>query len=358
MSGDQRLRTDPRRQEGWTTAGVDGWTIDGSSTARHMVLRDGTGLLRAELPDPRLADDTAYLRWWYRDNPSGRAWERYHYVDGPGGEPLLVAHYVNCPWRYRGPAGMRTNGAWSLHAVTRSGHQRGRHFTRLGLEIYAEAEAEGRSFAVGVTNDKSTGAVVKYMGWRLIGPLPARVVLPVAHLGGPLRRRRRRMESTQVTRAWLGSSAFDDFAAMVNRQPLSGWSTDWTAELLRWRLSCPFAHYRIHVTDDLAAVTTRITHFRLPVTVVLKLFPLVSSGGPDNTLPTDATAVLAAAARRERTVCAVYAGFNGSVRVGGLTPARRLQPSPLNLVVRRLDPAFDQDAARFDTFELLDMDAY
>ena len=225
-----------------------------------VVLRDATELLRAELPDPRLEDDTAYLRWCYRDNPQGRAWERYHYVDGADGEPLLVAHYLIFPRRYRGPGGLHTEGAWSQHAVTRSGYQRERHFTRLGLEIYAEAGAAGRSFVVGVTNHKSTGPVVKYMGWRLVGPLPVRVVLPVG-IADFVRRRHRTLRSIEATRDWLRSTDFDHFAATVDRHAVRGWSADWTPDVLRWRLSCPFVRYWVHLADDLAVVTTT-TRFR------------------------------------------------------------------------------------------------
>jgi hypothetical protein len=46
------------------------------------------------------------------------------------------------------------------------------------------------------------------------------------------------------------------------------------------------------------------------------------------------------------------------VRVRGIQPPRRLQPSPLHLILRTLSPAVDQDTLAVDTFEFLDMDAY
>jgi hypothetical protein len=64
------------------------------------------------------------------------------------------------------------------------------------------------------------------------------------------------------------------------------------------------------------------------------------------------------ALRHHRAAFAVYAGFNGRARVRGVPPPRRLQPSPLNLIVRHLDPTVDQDAIRLHPFEFLDMDAY
>ena len=338
---------------------MPGWTVDGSADD-GVLLRDATDLLRAELPDPRLTDDTAYLRWCYRDNPLGRAWERYHYVDGDDGEPRLVAHYLNYPRRYRGPGGTSTDGAWSQHAVTRSGHQRERHFTRLSFEIFEEAAAQGRTISVGVTNAKSTGAVVKYIGWTLIGPLPVRVVPPI----GPRRRSpaglSRRMVHVEATDRWLESQDFDDLAAMVDRHPVAGWTTDWSPDVLRWRLACPFARYWAHISDDVALITTRTSHAGVPATAVLKVFPLASegSGSGPSTQPVQATAAVRAATRHHRCAFAVYAGFNAAATVSGVAPPRRLQPSPLNLIIRSLDKSVDARSLKLDTFELLDMDAY
>lgn len=342
--GTVRFMPTPQSPEGATVhEGVEGWTIDGSSD-EPSILADATELLDAELPDPRFVS-IDYLRWAYRENPLGRAWERHQQIaDGAG--VRLVAHYANMPRRFRGPGGDHSDGAWSLNAVVRSGHQRARHFSRIGLEIYDEAAAVGRSFVVGVTNEKSTGAVVKYMGWRLAGPLPVRVVQPVG-------RGRRRMTHSEIDANWLDSSAFDDFAAMVDRHPVAGWSTDYTADVLRWRLACPETRYWLHVGDDVALITTTSTLGPIPACVVLKVFPLGAG-----TAPTDATRAIRSATRFHRAVFAVYAGFNGSVRVRGIRPPRRLQPSPLNLIIRNLDPAIDQDAIVLDTFEFLDMDAY
>ncbi len=309
------------------------------------MLADATDLLRAELPDPRLADDTAYLRWSYRDNPLSPAWERYHYIEAPGGgRPLLVAHHVITPRRFRGPGGQRCEGALSQHSVTRSGYQRARHFTRLGHEVYAEAGAAGRTFVAGAANAISTPAFIKYMGWRLVGPLPVRVISPAG-------RSRRDLSHTEVSASWLDSGGLDDFAAAADRHPVAAWSTDWTTEMLRWRLACPFARYWVHASDDLALVTTRTSYKKLPVTVVLKTFPL----GPG---PVPATGAIRSITRWHRSAFAVYSGFNPAVAIRGIKPPRRFQPSPLNLVVRSLDPALDNAGIDFDTFELLDMDVY
>lgn len=323
--------------------GIEGWTIDGSSDDQS-ILDNATALLDAELPDPRFVSSD-YLRWAYRDNPLGRAVERHQMVVVEG-NPRLVAHYANMPRVYRGPDGERSNGAWSQNAVVHREHQRTRHFSRLGLEIYNEAAEAGWSFVVGVTNKKSTGAVVKYMGWRLLGPLPVRIVMPPG-------RGQRRTRHTEISAEFLDSDRFDEFAATVDRHRVSGWTTDYTPDVLRWRLACPHTRYFLHIADDVALITTRSSAGPIPACVVLKIFPLTSGKAT-----VDATRVIRSATRWHRGAFAVYAGFNGSVRVRGIRPPRRLQPSPLNLIIRRLDPAIDQDAITLDTFEFLDMDAY
>ncbi len=325
--------------------GVEGWTIDGSSDDPSL-LDDATELLDLELPDPRFVD-SSYLRWAYRENPLGRAVERYQQIPS-NGSAELVAHYVNVPRRYRGPGGERTNGGWSLNAVVKTGHQRSRHFQRLGKEIYEEEAANGWSFVIGVTNAKSTGAVVKYMGWKLQAPLPVKVIHPIGR-GRP----RKRVSHTRVTDEWLDSADFSDLCATVDRHTVDGWATDYTPDVLRWRLACPNTRYAVHIFDDMVLITTRSSLGPIPACVILKIFPLVGGGSP-----LDATRAIRSATRWHRAAFAVYAGFNGSVTVRGIVPPMRLRPSPLNLVVRRLDPAFDDDTVKLDTFEFLDMDAY
>lgn len=336
---------DPRRRGARATEGVEGWTISGSEPDDDAVLTDTTDLLRAELPDPRLADDTTYLRWSYRENPSGPAWERYHYIEDPdSGPPLLVAHYVISARRFRGPEGRQCEGALSQHSVTRSGYQRAGHFTRLALETYAEAGDAGRDFVVLAANTMSTPAFIKYLGYRMVGPLPVRVIPPIG-------RGRSDLSHAETSASWLAGGEFDDLAAAVGCRPAVAWSTDWTAETLRWRLACPFARYWVHANDDLALVTTRIIHKKLPITVVLKIFPLSPGTG-------SATGAIRSITRWHRSAFAVYVGFNRAVTVRGIKPPRRLQPSPLNMMVRSLSPAVDNAGIDFDTFELLDMDAY
>jgi hypothetical protein len=109
----------------------------------------------------------------------------------------------------------------------------------------------------------------------------------------------------------------------------------------------------VHVSAEVVAVSTRAKLGRLPVAVVLKVLPrhrarpVVSGAG-----------AVAAACRYHRAPVAVYAGFNRSVHLRGVSPPRRLQPSPLNLIYRSLSHEAPKETFRLDTFEFLDMDAY
>jgi hypothetical protein len=296
-----------------------------------------TGLLAAELPARRYVD-AGYLRWLYDASPYGPAITRQ--LDDHG---VRVAHYAMIPQRYRNADGA-VPSAFSLHAVVRTGTQRKGLFRTLGQEVIDAASAAGWRFATGVCNEKSIGTVVKYLGWKTPGPLPVKVCVPL-HRG-------RGVESVAVD---------DDFrtrdlpgiAHDLDDVPVRTWTNTASPEYLQWRLASPYASYAVHVSSDLVAISTTDTGFGVRAAVILKLMPRGGRGGP---LPADA--VIGAACRFHRAPYAVYAGFNEHVRVRGFTPPRRLQPSPLNFILRSLSDDVDQETLAVDTFEFLDMDAY
>ena len=316
-------------------------TAPDSDRAGSDVERN-TELLDAELPSHRFVD-SRYLHWLYHENPYGDAIQRS--VDDDG---VRIGHYALVPQRFRSPAGVFP-AAFSLNAVVRSGGQRKGLFTQMGLEIYEEAGAAGWLLTTGVCNEKSIGAVVKYMGWKWPGPLPVRVVAPLSIAS----RASRRIVSRTVDAAYLASTEFEQLAAELDAFPVTQWTNSYTAEYLRWRLACPSTSYAIHVSDDLVAITTTEKRAGIPAAVILKLLPRGERSGPLR-----ADHIVSAACRFHRAPYGVYAGFNAHVVVRGIQPPRRLQPSPLNLIIRSLSPDIDQDPLMIDTFEFLDMDAY
>ncbi|HEY7105552.1 MAG TPA: hypothetical protein VH986_04065, partial [Acidimicrobiia bacterium] len=306
-----------------------------ASTTRNNALN--TGLLQAELPDRRLVD-TSYLAWLYDESPYGPAVQEDADEDG-----VRVAHYGMIPQRFRGPAGI-VPGGFSLHAVVRSGQQRKGWFRQLGGQLYDEASARGWKFATGVCNDKSIGTVVKYLDWKSPGPLPVRLCPPLSTGGG--------VESHRVDDAFF-AGPFERLAHGLDRSPVRTWTNSYTPEYLRWRLACPHVSFAVHATDELVAVSTADKRFGVRAAVILKLLPRDGRSGP---LASDR--IIAAACRFHRAPYAVYAGFNAHVRVRGVQPPRRLQPSPLHLILRTLSDDIDQATLEVETFEFLDMDAY
>jgi hypothetical protein len=295
-------------------------------------------LLMAELPSPRFTDD-AFLHWLYDEDPYGPAIQR-----AADDEGVRVAHYAMIPQRYRSAEGV-VPAAFSLNAVVRSGTQRQGWFRKLGLEIYEEAATAGWQFAVGVCNEKSIGAVVKYMGWKTPGPLPVRLCPPT--------RLRTNVESFAVDATFLDSADFARLAADLDTVPVTHWTNTHPPDYLRWRLACPSTRFAVHASPDLLAISTRDKRYGVPAAAILKLLPRAGAS-----LPLRADEVVTAACRFHRAPYAVYAGFNAHVKVRGIQPPRRLQPSPLHLILRGLAPDFDHEGLTLDTFEFLDMDAY
>jgi hypothetical protein len=228
--------------------------------------------------------------------------------------------------------------------VVRTGTQRKGMFRTLGQEVIDAATAAGWTFATGVCNDKSIGTVVKYLGWKTPGPLPVKLCVPLRRATG--------VDSMTVDDSFRGAP-LDELARDLDTFPVRTWTNSYPSEYLRWRLACPHATYAAHVADDLVAFSTTDVRGGLRAAVILKLLPRAGGSGS-----VAADAVIAAACRFHRAPYAVYAGFNEHVTVTGIQPPRRLQPSPLHLILRAFSPEVDQDALRLDTFEFLDMDAY
>jgi hypothetical protein len=301
---------------------------------------DATSNLLARALDARFAN-RAYLPWFYGANPRGEAIEENVDEDG-----VRVAHYAVLPTLYRTPAGA-TPFIFSSNVATDPTVRRGGLFREMAEKVYARAAHTGAPAMVGVGNDASTVVVVERFGWHKVGPMPVRVCVPTS--------RARALESTLVDSTFLASKQFDDLAGDLDWVPVAGWVQAWDAPFLRWRLSRPDAHYVVHVGPDALAVSTRErAPGGIPAAVLLKVFPR-----PGARLPVDGAPFVSAACRFEHAPICVYAGHNAHVRIRGLKPPRRFQPSPLNVVLKPLDERLaSPDRFRLDTFEFLDMDAY
>ena len=303
-----------------------------------------TELLNAELPDARFAD-ASYLHWLYDLNPLGRGY--YDNVDdvAEDGTSTRVAHYGLIPQTYR-DAHETSPFVFSLNAVSRSGNQRRGFFTEIGRKIWGRAQQDGVRVVIGVTNANSTWPVRK-AGWRVMGPMPVKFVLPSPFPD-------RNFTSYDVDDDFLDSDTFDALAEGLDESPAWHWTNCWTPEYLRWRLAAPNgARFSVHVSDELVAVSSPSSFRGVPVAVVLKLLPRHGRFGP-----IDAKPAVTAICHHHRAPFAVYSGHNRHVVVNGVRVPERFKPVPLNIVMLSLDDAIDQSTFQLDTFEFLDMDAY
>jgi hypothetical protein len=297
-----------------------------------------TQLLNAELPDERWADNR-YLTWLYEENPAGPAYQGNADEDG-----VRMAHYALIPIDYRDASGP-VPGCYSLNAVTRQGAQRKGYFIGLGLDIYKRAGEDGRRIVTAVPNEKSVGAGVKYLGWRLVGRMPVRLAVAAGTGAG--------IESLPVTEELLTSERFEELTADLDDHPTTHVTGRWTTEVLRWRLRRPQTSYTIHAGPDVFAVSSRTVQKGVPAAVILKLIPRGGRHGP-----LSSRRVVAAACRHHRTPVALYAGWNEHVTFRGVRPPKRIQPAPLFILVRSLCDDVDQDAITLSTYEFLDVDAF
>lgn len=312
-------------------------------------------LLRREHPEATRFDDATFLRWLYRENPHHPAIEEN--VDRRGNR---VAHLALVPQPWRDHERSATF-VLSVNAVTRSGLG-SMHFVALAakgtrLAIERKDELGGLIGGIGVTNESSTMPGLHRIGARLITSLPVRAQ---PRLG----RRPRGVESHDLDEAFRASDDFTRLITGLDDAPAHGWTQRWTPEHLRWRLAAPGAGYAVHASDEVLAISTRASAKGVPVAVILKLLPRAGHVGP-----LSGRSVIAAAVHHHRVPVAIYAGFNANVAVRGVLVPKRIQPAPLNLLFIARDEASQflgmdledegpQAPATFDTYELLDFDAF
>lgn len=110
-----------------------------------------------------------YLKWQYADNPVGPIVGFNAYMGD-----VLAAHYVTMPV-YMNIEGKKTLGVLSLNTATHPEHRGKRLFTILAERTYQYAAENGYKFVIGVANAQSTHGFIKYLKFKLIGPLTFKI---------------------------------------------------------------------------------------------------------------------------------------------------------------------------------------
>lgn len=301
-----------------------------------MAVEETAALLDRVFPDTRTSD-VAYLRWLYEESPFGAVVEANH--DDEAGR---AGHYAIVPIALT-VDGRLESGALSLNTAV---HERARGkglFVSLANRVLDQAREIGIEAVIGVANANSTPGFERRLGFEVVAPLPATVMAPTPGRARP------------VESAWSGPGAFapGGIATQIGpllRPPTTGIARAWTEETLRWRLASPGSRYALHRLDGALAISQVDARGGIPVAVVLKVFagtPLDESAR---------RAIVRAACRFHRAPLALHVGITDMVAFRGLPLPRRLRPSPLNLVYRRLDGG--RRTAPIMRLELLDFDAY
>jgi len=302
-----------------------------------MTDDDPTGRLLREVFPGTHVGDPAYLRWLYRDSPFGPVVETN--VDDDAGRS---AHYAVVPCTLDAPGGP-VGAALSLNTAVHERARGGGMFTRIADETFALARAAGVRAVIGVANANSTPGFVRRLGFTLLGPLPATVLVPRPGRGGPA------VRSAPADPTALERDA--DVAAVLAAGDPRGVHRAWTPATLAWRLGAPQARYVVHRAPGIVAVTTGERRQGVPVAVLLAVLT-------DHDLERrEADAIVRSACRAHRAPIALHVGLNRRAGLRGVPLPERLRPSPLNLIFRWLDET-QVAAPQLDRFEFLDFDAY
>ncbi len=295
-----------------------------------------TAALLAEVFPGSPVASVEYLRWLYEQSPFGPVIQTN--VDDDRGR---AGHYALVPITLARD-GEDYRGALSLNTAVHQRARGGGVFVGLGAGTIHDAAAIGVETVVGVANANSTPGFVKRLGFELLAPLPASVIVPVPGSSSGIRSRDVRGDS--------GDGLTDADVEHLLTVPSQGEARRWTPETLAWRLRRPGASYATHRGRDVLAITCHDRRAGVRVAIMLKVFassPL--SGG-------QARALVRAACRHHRAPLALHVGLNDLVEFRGVALPKRLRESPLNLIYRSLvTPAREASMARF---EFLDFDAY
>lgn len=294
-------------------------------------------LLREVFPHPERFT-LERIQWSYRDHPLGRTPVGRKFDD----TGRQVGNYALVPIRL-------TNGRRSLMlglgvdlAVSPSARGSGT-FRETVYHSYDEAKRLNFDGILGIANAQSAPRMVKAMGWRHLPSMATKLLLPFSlGRGRSFRDARNALDDDQVV----------DAVRKIGVDTHNGWHQDWDSSLLAWRLEMPGGSYSLHVLPDCVAISTTDRIAGVPVAVLLKILPF---RGVERV---NSRRVAARLVRAHLTPFVVYWGRHSRARVVGITLPKRLQPSPLEVVLHLFDEGNATLDLVLDDFELLDLDAY
>lgn len=115
--------------------------------------------------------DEDYLKWLYFSNPEGDVVGFDAFYEG-----VLAAHYACVPIKALF-FGDEKKGLLSLNTATHPNFQGKGLFTQLAGTTFKYAQEHGYDFVIGVANQNSTHGFVKKLGFQLVQPLKAALII-------------------------------------------------------------------------------------------------------------------------------------------------------------------------------------
>lgn len=278
------------------------------------------------------------LRWYYDENPAGRAAVGRVEADG-----RRLGNYALIPNTFVAPSGeRRVLGVGVDLAVDPEARGSGTFRTTVE-DSYRRGRDMGFDGILGVANANSAPRMVAALGWRAMDPLPVTMVPAI----GSSRGFRSSSEPNEIDRV-LDEIGIEFFP----RASISDFAPVWTMSLLRWRLARPGAAYSVHVSDDVVVVSTRTHVAGVPFAVVLKVLPRREG------VRLRFGRIAAVAGRHHRAPFAIHWGRNPALSIRGIPLPQSRMPSPLALVLHPFSDDFDRESFELGEFEFLDFDAY
>ncbi len=270
------------------------------------------GLFRLVWPQARHLT-SAYLRWLYAANPSGpvigfNAWSG----------DTLAGHYVVIPVRVLFH-GEPVKAALSLNTAVHPDHQGRGLFTKLAEQTYDLAKTRAVHHVVGVANANSTPGFVRKLSFQLVQPLDVYVLW--------------RWPTLRSTLESLSTS----------------WSRIWEPSDLSWRLRNPSVRYSVRTRRRCRQILSPTG--TCGVSALLKL-DVASEAAPIDDVPLSAAPCLG---------LRLWMGLSSRIvfpTLGGMRLPERFRKSPLNLIVRYLEPGSTPIDAGTVEFQAIDFDAY
>ena len=296
-----------------------------------------TAHLLNDVFQPKTSITFEYLEWQYRKNPAGSACVGYLHE-----EDKQISNYALIPKIFKNHLGQKITLGIGVDLAV-SPNSRGKGLFRKTIEKSYEAGIDGNLDGIlGVANSQSSPRMTDAMGWRKLQPLDLRL-LKLSKSAVDLKTFRMGFDQFKQSEA---KEVFDFETLSLT----SGFSPIWNSELLAWRLSRPGSDYYLHVSESAFLVSTKVSFGGLKIAVLLKALPINSK---ETLIPIAPFA--AGIAKYHRTPFITYWGKNQHFEMNGIKVPRKLQPSPLDLVVYFFEK---NNNFLLNEFELLDFDAF